>query len=266
MSPTSEKTLAAADRLDEAFRTGVPTAPVRDILGSTDVRAAYAVQDELNLRRKSRGARIVGRKIGVTSPAVQEHLRADQPDFGVLFDDMAHFGGDAIMIEKLIQPKVEAGIAFVLADDLVGDLNLARVKEAVKYAAAALEILDSRVANWDITILDTVADNGSSALFVLGPRHLRLEEFEPKEVKMSMTIDGEVVSTGNGAECLGDPLQALLWLARSAQELGDPLRAGQVILSGALGPAVPVVGGNRVRAQIDLLGAVLVDFIGTQDA
>lgn len=261
MTSTSDTTLAAADRLEQAFHTGTPTPPVRDILGSTDIAAAYAVQEELNLRRASRGAQVVGRKIGLTSPAVQKQLGVDQPDFGVLFDDMAYLGGDEVPISRLIHPKAEAEVAFVLGENLNGRLDLDRVRGAVEYGVAALEIVDSRVADWDITIVDTIADNGSNALYVLGPRHLTLDEFEPKEVEMSMTVDGEIVSTGNGAACLGDPLEALLWLASTAQQYGDPLRAGDVVLSGALGPMVPVVAGNRVRADISGLGSVSVSFI-----
>jgi len=239
----------AADRLHKAALSGAPTPPVRDILGSTDIPAAYAVQEELNGRRVTRGAKVVGRKIGLTSPAVQKQLGVDQPDFGVLFDDMAYADGADVPTSTLLQPKVEAEIAFVLSTDLTGDLDLAAVREAIDYAVAALEIVDSRVADWDITIVDTVADNGSSGLYVLGSIHLTLGEFEPREVEMSMTIDGDVVSTGNGAACLGDPLEALLWLAQTAQECGDPLRAGHVILSGALGPMAPVVAGNSVKSR-----------------
>lgn len=255
-----DQTTAAADRLERAQETGEAAPPVRDILGSDDVPAAYAVQDELTRRRTSRGARVVGRKIGLTSEAVQKQLGVDQPDFGVLFDDMAYVGGDSVPIDRLIQPKVEAEVAFVLNKDLDGDLDIDTVRTAVDYAVAALEIVDSRVADWDITIVDTIADNGSSALYVLGPRHLTLDEFEPKAVEMSMSVDGDVVSKGNGAACLGDPLEALLWLARTAQSYGDPLRAGQVVLSGALGPMAPVAAGNRVRADIDGLGSVSVSF------
>lgn len=180
MSSTSDTTLAAADRLEKALLTGKPTPPVRDILGSTDIPAAYAVQDELNRRRSARGARVVGRKIGLTSPAVQKQLGVDQPDFGVLFDDMAYADGTEVPTSTLLQPKVEAEVAFVLGGDLVGELTLTSVRDAVDYAVAALEIVDSRVADWDITIVDTVADNGSSALYVLGSNHLTLEDFERK--------------------------------------------------------------------------------------
>lgn len=256
-SPT---TSAAADRLDGARRSGTPTPPVRDILGSTDIAAAYRVQSELTARRVADGARVVGRKIGLTSVAVQQQLGVDQPDFGVLFDDMACADGGQVPTDSLLQPKIEAEVAFVLGKDLDGDLDLAVVRGAVRHAVAALEIVDSRVADWDITIVDTVADNGSSALYVLGTTEVSLDELEPREVEMTMSIDGAVASTGDGAACLGDPLEALLWLARAAQEYGDPLRSGQIILSGALGPMVPVVAGQAVRADITGLGSVCVTF------
>lgn len=266
MSSMSDSTLAAADRLEQAQHTGTPTSPVRDILGSTDISVAYAVQTELNLRRAARGAQITGRKIGLTSPAIQKQLGVDQPDFGVLFDDMAYPDGGSVAISKLLQPRVEAEVAFVLAQGLDGALDLASVRAAVEYTVAALEIVDSRVAHWDITIVDTVADNGSSALYVLGTNHVTLDEFEPKEVEMTMTVDGEVVSKGSGTDCLGDPLEALLWLARTAQEYGDPLRAGQVILSGALGPMAPVTSNNSVRAEISHLGSVAINFTNKENA
>lgn len=261
MSSTSDMTLAAADRLEHALTSGIPTPPVRDILGTTDIPAAYAVQNEINLRRAARGARVVGRKIGLTSPAVQKQLGVDQPDFGVLFDEMAYADNADVPISTLLQPKVEAEVAFVLSKDLTGELDLTTVRDAVDYAVSALEIVDSRVADWDISIVDTVADNGSSALYVLGSTHLTLDEFEPKDVEMSMTVNGEVVSKGNGTACLGDPLEALLWLARTAQDFGDPLRAGQVVLSGALGPMARVVAGNSVHAEISQLGSVSINFV-----
>lgn len=260
MTATSEATLDAADRLVQAARSGVPAHPVRDILGSTDIAAAYAVQDEINSRHAAEGATVVGRKIGLTSPAVQRQLGVDQPDFGVLFDDMAHADGGAVPMDGLLQPKVEAEVAFVLAKDLDGELDVTTVRAAVGYAVAALEIVDSRVANWDISIVDTVADNGSSALFVLGDKHVSLDEFEPKSVEMTMSIDGEIASKGTGEACLGDPLEALLWLARTAQQYGNPLTAGQVILSGALGPMAPVTAGNAVHAEISHLGSVSINF------
>ena len=160
----------------------------------------------------------------------------------------------------LLQPKVEAEVAFTLAADIDGPTDLETVRAAVGYAVAAIEIVDSRVAAWDITITDTVADNASSGLFVLGDNPVPLAEFEPISATMTMSVDGQVVSEGTGADCLGDPLIALQWLARTAAEYGNPLRAGQVVLSGALGPMAPVHPGSVVRAEISGLGTVEVSF------
>jgi 2-keto-4-pentenoate hydratase len=233
---------------------------VRDLLGSSDVALAYAVQEAVNTRRVLAGARVVGRKIGLTSTVVQRQLGVDQPDFGVLFHDMAHASADVVPMASLLQPKVEAEVAFVLSEDLDGDLDDRRLRASVDCIVAALEIVDSRITGWDITIVDTVADNGSSGLFVLGDRPARLVDVEPRDVSMSMTIDGATVSEGNGRACLGDPLIALAWLARTAQEHGVPLRAGEVVLSGALGPMVSAAPGNHVRADISGLGSVWIEF------
>ncbi len=149
----------------------MPCPPVRDLIGADNVDAAYAVQQQLTRARIEAGARVVGRKIGLTSPAVRRQLGVDQPDFGVLFDDMDVSALAEVPMHTLLQPKVEAEIAFVLSDDLsAGDLTADQVRGAVAYAVAALEIVDSRIAGWDITIADTIADNASSGLFVLGPR------------------------------------------------------------------------------------------------
>ncbi|MGW0931611.1 2-keto-4-pentenoate hydratase [Streptomyces sp. NPDC002644] len=252
---------AAAARLREAAATGVPAAPVRDLIGRDDVEAAYAVQSALAAERVAAGATVVGRKIGLTSTAVQRQLGVDQPDFGVLFDDMEYADGAVVPAAAILQPRVEAEIAFVLRADLAeGPLDDAQVREAVDHAVAALEICGSRVAGWDISFGDTVADNASAGGYVLGTRRVPLDDFDPVTAEMAMTIDGETVSTGDGAACLGDPVNALVWLARQARDLGSPLRAGQVVLSGALGPMRPVTAGNAVRATVTGLGPVSVTF------
>jgi 2-keto-4-pentenoate hydratase len=271
MTPTTTVLRAALDqaaaRLLAATETGTPCPPVRDLIGSADVAAAYAVQKKVTAVRRAAGAAVVGHKIGLTSPSVQEQLGVDRPDFGLLFDDMGYADGAEVPIERLLQPKIEAEIAFVLSDDLVeGPLDVEQVRGAVAYAVAALEIVDSRISDWDITFGDTVADNASSGLYVLGDRQVPLSEFEPVDAEMEMSIDGAVVSTGNGAACLGDPLAALAWLARTAREVGTPLRAGQVVLSGALGPMRPVVAGQLVRADITDLGSVSTSFSGRNNA
>lgn len=256
----------AAERLWAAARSGVPCQPVRDLIGDSDVALAYAVQQRLTEARLADGARVVGRKIGLTSPAVQKQLGVDRPDFGVLFDDMDVSALDLVPSDRLLQPKVEAEIAFILGVDLAdGPLDADQVCGSVAGAVPALEIVDSRIDGWDITFGDTVADNASSGLFVLGGQGLGLAEFEPVAASMRMYLDDELVSRGTGAACLGDPLLALAWLARTARELGDPLRAGEVVLSGALGPMVAVPAGARVRAEISGLGSVTATFSGKDD-
>lgn len=258
---TSAGIAAAVERLREASATGTPVAPVRDLIGRDDVATAYAVQRQLSAERIEGGATVVGRKIGLTSKAVQQQLGVDQPDFGVLFDDMSYAEGSTVPAAAILQPRVEAEIAFVLKDDLAeGDLDADQVRAAIDYAVAAIEICGSRVAGWDISFGDTVADNASAGGYVLGTEQVPLGDFDPVAAQMTMTIDGETVSTGSGAACLGDPVNAVVWLARQARELGDPLRAGQVILSGALGPMRPVTPGAAVTATVSGLGSVSVNF------
>jgi 2-keto-4-pentenoate hydratase len=261
MASTSVDVVAeAAARISTAEQTNRPVSPVRDLLGDNDIKLAYAVQQELVRRRQAEGAVVVGRKIGLTSPSVQQQLGVDQPDFGVLFSDMDMSGHAQIPTGRLLQPKVEAEIAFVLKEDLDGELDDARVRAAVDYAVAALEIVDSRIADWDITITDTIADNASSGLFVLAENRLTLAEFEPRDVAMRLYANGTLASRGDGAACLGDPLTALAWLARTAVSFGEPLRAGQIVLSGALGPMVPAEAGTCFHAEIGPLGDVTATF------
>lgn len=259
--------IEATERILSATRSGEPGLPVRDLIGSTDVAAAYAVQQSVNEARVLAGARVIGRKIGLTSPAVQAQLGVSQPDFGVLFDDMEIAHNAPTPMGRLLQPKVEAEIAFVLKADLADEITEDSVRAAVDYAVVALEIVDSRIANWDITFGDTVADNASSGLFVLGNTRWDLAEVEPAETLMAMYVDGDLVSSGTGTACLGDPLAALAWLAETARDFGEPLRAGQVVLSGALGPMVPLAAGSRVCAFLSTtdgqqLGSVATEVSG----
>ena len=242
----------AGERLLQALRTGMPTTPVRDLLGD-DVDAAYDVQEGVLRALESAGNPRVGRKVGLTSEAVQRQLGVDQPDFGVLLADMDATGMDEVPSGRLLQPRIEAELAFVMEHD-VDDPE--RVLEAVGHVVAALEIVDSRVADWDITIVDTVADNASSALFVLGGERVRLQDIDPIAVEMTLERNGETASTGSGAACLGDPREALRWVARTAHRLGRPIRAGEVVLSGALGPMVPFGPGTTVTAYLTGLGSV----------
>ncbi|NDK89051.1 2-keto-4-pentenoate hydratase [Gordonia desulfuricans] len=246
----------AAARLRTASESATPVAPVRDLIGTADIAAAYAVQQVGVAERLAGGARRVGRKIGLTSEAVQAQLGVDQPDFGVLFDDMVIPDGGTLATGAVLQPRAEAELAFVLADDLDGEIDAARVRAAIAYGVAAIEICGSRVADWDISFGDTVADNASAGAYVLGTDHKTLAEFEPREVTMTMSIDDAEVSTGTGAACLGDPIEAVVWLAEQVRDLGEPLRAGEIILSGALGPMRPITAGATVSATVAPLGTV----------
>ncbi|WP_182523571.1 2-keto-4-pentenoate hydratase [Nocardioides dongkuii] len=252
---------AAVRRLSEAQTTRVPCAAVRDLIGTDDLAAAYAVQRGLVEARLAGGVTVVGRKIGATSEAVQRQLGVDQPDFGYLLSDMDVSDQHPISMRTLVQPRVEAEVAFVLGRDIdQDDITLDVVRAAVDVALPALEIVDSRIADWDIGFTDTVADNASSGLFVVGRDGRSLDDLEPREVTMSLSINGEERSAGTGAACLGDPLEALRWLAVQARRFGDPLRAGHLILSGALGPFVPFAPGDRVEATISGFAPLTVEF------
>lgn len=252
---------AVAQRLQCAAAHRTPCPPIRDIIGNNNTAAAYAVQRRTISARVAGGARIVGRKVGLTSPAVQKQLGVDQPDFGVLLDDMSYTEDEQIPLDRLLQPKVEAEVGIMLADDLAhGDLSYHQVRNAIAYSVAALEIVDSRIEGWDIKFVDTVADNASSGLFVIGKQRRTLKEFSPISARMDMWVDNEVVSSGHGVDCLGDPINALRWLAVTAREFGEPLLKGQFVLSGALGPMASIDGPCTVHASIDGLGVVTASF------
>lgn len=254
-----------ADDLYLAERTRTPIPPVRDRLPPGDLDAAYAVQ-RLNVERGiDAGRRPSGRKIGLTSPAVQRQLGVDQPDYGMLFADMARADAEPIALSDVLQPKAEAEIAFVLERDLPHEVpTMADLLRAIAFAVPAIEVVGSRIAGWDIRITDTIADNASSGLYVLGSRPVRLESFDPVACRMRMVRGGQEVSSGNGAACLGSPLTASLWLARVMARAGSPLQAGDTILSGALGPMVAATAGDAFEVEIEGLGHVRTSFTGEQ--
>src|SRR5258708_9667838 len=227
----------AAAALYAARSSGKPCAPVRTELPEMDVAAAYAVQDIGTNGMLADGRRLVGRKIGLTSPVVQNQLGIDQPDYGMLFDDMDVPLGTVIPWNRVLQPKVEAEMAFIMGSALNDErLTSADVIASIGYVVAAIEIVGSRIAEWDIRLVDTIADNASSGLFVIGHEVRKLNQFDVVAATMTMTRANEVVSTGSGAACMGSPVSALLWLARTMARLGRPLDPGDILLSGALGP------------------------------
>jgi len=250
-----------ATSLREAARDGQPILPVREELAAAGVAGAYAVQ-EINTRHAlDSGRRLTGRKIGLTSRSVQQQLGVDAPDFGMLFADMELSPDEAVAAGRVLQPKVEAEVAVVLERDLDGEpVTLSRLMSAVAYVLPAVEIVGSRIRDWDIGMLDTVADNASSGLYALGTRPRKLSEVDLRTCGMLMERRGEVVSLGVGAACLGHPLNAALWLARKMADVGRPLRAGDVIMTGALGPMVTVSPGDVIETTIAGLGVVRTAF------
>lgn len=264
-SPAMETIVSqAAAALRNAQATRTLTAPLRESFKELDVKGAYAVQKKNIDLQVSQGARIVGFKIGLTSVAVQKQIGVDQPDFGLLLDKMEYPEGLPIPMSRLQQPKIEAEIAFILGRDLNSSRpSLAEVIQSIDYVAPALEIVGSRIRDWNIRLVDTIADNASSSGYVLGTPLRRLEGLDLRKCAMTMMsgkAGGKVLSSGDGAACLGNPLNAVVWLARVMGERGIPLKAGSVILSGALGPMVDVVGGESYSAQIEGLGHVAAVF------
>ncbi len=250
-----------AERLRKASESRVVIDPLRDEIGVTDLDFAYQIQNINTKLRIEAGAKIVGKKIGLTSKAVQSQLGVDQPDFGILFHDKEVLNGSSISLKDLMQPKVEAEVAFVLGDDLDGDgLTIVDLLASIDYALPAIEIVGSRIKNWDIKITDTIADNASASHYVLGHTPRTLDEFDVVACQMEMKKNGELVSQGTGADCLGSPLNATLWLANKMIELGEPLRAGELIFSGALGPMSNVQANDKISIKIEGLGHVSVSF------
>ena len=247
----------AALALREARAARVPIAPVSASYAVSGLHAAYRVA-EINARaRLQSGRRVVGKKVGLTSKAVQQQLGVDQPDFGVLFDDMEFLDGAAVPTAWLMQPKVEAEVAFVVGKDLKTPApTYGEFLNALAYALPALEIVDSAIADWKISLFDTVADNASCGLYVLGDQPVAIGALSLGDLGMSLALNGATVSVGAGSACLGHPLRAAYWLAQTMAQRDQGLKAGEVILSGALGPMVPVKAGDFIQARISALGTV----------
>ena len=262
MQKSSADSVAEAARiLREASALKRPCPPVRDLLAAGDIAGAYAVQEANTKARLSDGGRIVGRKIGLTARAVQRAFNIGEPDYGMLFADMECPDREEVPAAALIQPRVEGEIAFVLQRDLRQERpSLAEVIQAVDFVLPAIEIVDSRISNWDIQAVDTIADNASAGLYVLGATPRSLRGLDLQLCGMTLEKDGEAAAFGTGMACLGHPLQAVRWLAAALVRAGRPLAAGEVVLSGALGPTVQVSGGSSVEVRISGVGSAAVMF------
>jgi len=262
MTTTNDLKRQAAARLREAQQTRTPCAPVRDLLDGMEVKDAYEVQlMNIDLDVEA-GATVIGWKAGLTSKAVQQQLRVGSPDFGALLNTCGYGDEELVPLGRLLQPKIEAEVGFVLERDLPDRVVTAvDIIRATAFVVPAFEIVASRIIDWDITILDTVADNASSGLFTVGLKPVLLKDVDVGAVTMTMSSGGVEVSSGSGAACMGNPVNAVVWLANTLCALGKPLRAGDLILSGALGPMVNVTGPSRFEASIEGLGSVRAEFI-----
>ena len=248
---------AMAELLWQARLSGVPCTPLTDTYPELTIEEAYRISSLVFQRRLHGGARTVGRKIGLTSLAVQKQLGVGQPDFGYLTSDMLVNSGEVVGKNALIQGRAEGEVAFILGRDLKGPgLTREDIIAATDHVIACIEIIDSRVKDWKIKIQDTVADNASSALVVLGTRPRRIQDLDLRMAGMTLRMNGEVESTGVGAACLDHPVNAVLWLANTLGTLGDTLKAGDIVLSGAYGPVVPFRPGDHCEVEISGLGKV----------
>lgn len=249
-----------AEALDLAEQNAVPINPVRNDLKAMQA-TPYSVQRHLVERSISRGLTVVGRKIGLTSRIVQDQLGVDQPDYGVIFSDRIFGDNTTLDPKRFIAPRVEAEVAFMLADDIdTPDATWSDVLRSTAYVLPAIEIVDSRITNWDIRFEDTVADNASFGACILGGPARRIEGLDLSGAEMRITANGEQVSSGSGAACLGNPLNAVVWLAKTLNDHGEKLKAGDIILSGALGAMAPATPGTSYRAEIAGLGHVSFSF------
>ncbi|MGM0557336.1 MAG: 2-keto-4-pentenoate hydratase [Myxococcota bacterium] len=260
-----------AQLLWDAQASGEPCDALTEIAELT-VEDAYAIQ-HINIERRldgegfhGRSASVVGHKVGLTSHAIQDWLGVDEPDFGLLLDDMRCDDGGPADIGHLLQPRAEAEIAFVLGEELRGPgVTTADVLRATDFVLPAIEIIDSRIADWTIQYEDTIADNASSGMFVLGSKPVDPSSFDMRTAGMALRKNGDVVSTGTGAACLGHPANAVVWLVEKLAEFDQGLDAGHVILSGALGPVTDIEPGDWLRADVAHMGSVQIRFNASEE-
>lgn len=252
---------AAAARLRKAQETRTPCQPVRDLIPADDLETAYAVQQYNIDHDCQQGRRLVGSKIALSAKAIQQKLKISHPAYGRLFADMCLAEGVEIDFSALIQPRIETEVALVIAKTLNHERHtIVDVINAIAYAIPAFEIVGCRIADWNVSAADFIADNSASSHVVLGSRPRTLAEFDIVRCQMRTTRRGEVISSGSGTACYGNPLHALIWLADALVKVDQPLQPGDLVMSGSLGPMVPIAEGDLIEAHIDGLGSIHAQF------
>ena len=250
------------DELYAALTAGKTVSPLTSRGFDITIEDAYHIQQRMLARRIEKGEKVIGKKIGVTSKAVMNMLGVGQPDFGYLLDGMVYNEGESIPMDSLIQPKAEGEIAFLMNKDLMGPgLTAADILAATEGVMACFEIVDSRIQDWKIKIQDTVADNASCGVFVLGDKLVDPKKVDLALCGMVLEKNGEIVVTGAGAATMASPVNAMVWLANTLGRLGIGLNAGDIVLSGALGAMVPVQAGDSLRCTIGGIGGCSVRFV-----
>ena len=250
------------DELFAALRERRMVEPLTEREPDMTIEDAYGISQRLLARRLEDGERVIGKKIGVTSKAVQSMLNVHQPDFGFLTDRMVYDNGETLPLStEMIQARAEGEIAFIMATDLTGPgVTTADVAAATLGVMPCFEIVDSRIRDWQIKIQDTVADNASCGVFVLGDSLVDPADIDLTTCGMVLEKNGEIIATGAGAAALQSPLNAVAWLANTLGAFGIGLKAGEVILSGSLAALIPVAAGDCMSMKIGGLGSASVRF------
>jgi 2-keto-4-pentenoate hydratase len=258
---TTDQRELAAKALWEAESTRRPIGRLSDDFPGIDVVDAYEIQ-LINIRRRLAEGRLIrGHKVGLSSKAMQEMMGVDEPDYGHLLDDMFVFEDEVVPTDQLCQPRVEVEVAFILGAPLAAPgCNAADVLRATAYVVPALEIIDSRVRDWSITLCDTIADNASSCRVVLGGNATRIDQVDLRTVGATLRRNGTIIATGTTGAVLGNPVTAVAWLANKVHDFGVSLEAGHVILPGSCTRAFDVAPGDNLRADFDTLGGVSINF------
>lgn len=243
-----------------AYRTGTPIPPPRDTITNLDLDGAYRIQQLQEEAFTAQGRTVVGRKIGLTSLAMQKQLGVDSPDFGFFTDDLVYHDGARIQIDQFISPKVEPELAFILDHDLPADATFDQVTHAIRSTHLAIEIIDSRVTDWNIRLVDTVADNASCGAIIINPEPIDIAVADLPSVTARMLIEGELAGEGSGADVMGHPLAPLHWLAHTLGTQGVPLKAGDIILTGSFCGAAPITAGHTVTIDYPTHGTLTASF------